>query len=158
MVLVVASGALPALWNLSQLEGLHRSAFLVVYFGLNLVLPFVCGFWTTVVWRGATPAGVILLAVCAGVTEAAVEAMVLTHVTIGQQRLVLATEDYVAWLAVVCLFAAGGLYTLRRRGQMARPGREQTHKHSQTDWLMFATGLLQFVGALAAIYPAITHH
>ena len=157
LTLVAVSGALPALWNLSQLGGLHRGAFLTVYFGLNLAVPFGLGYWATFLWKRATPSGVMLLAACAAVTEAAVEALILTHVIIGQQRLVLAPEDYVAWLAVACLFAAGGLHRVRRA--RAAPGQpsEQDRELSRSDWLAFATRLLQLLGALAAIYPHITH-
>ena len=130
LIAVALCGAIPALWNLTLLDGLqHNLGFLVVYFALSTLLPFGCGYAATSVWRGATVGGVLGLAAAAAGVEALIEVLILQHVTIHGLQLLLATEDYVAWGAIFCMFAAGGLYRIRAtpypRRARAKPQQSQ---------------------------------
>lgn len=116
---VILAGAIPALWSLSQLEGVKRSTYLLVYFLLQL-LPLCLGFGAAARWRGARTVGIVALALCAGAVAVAIGELVVGRVTIHSERLVRGSEDYVAWAGTVLLYAAGMLYG-KRRADRKRP-------------------------------------
>jgi hypothetical protein len=149
-LLIVAAicGAVPAVWNLSQPEGIHRSAFLVVYFVLNSVVPLVAGLLVVAFWKRLHPAEVVLGAICAAGVEAFVELAIIAHLTINQERLSVATEDYLAWGAMFCMFAAGGLFRILR----GKPAATNSEAIQKREVLKFATTVFSIVGSCLQLY------
>jgi hypothetical protein len=147
-IAVWVAGVVPAAWNLTQLEGLRRPPFMVVYFLLGVALPLVAGLLVATVWPNLHPAELVLGALGAGAVEAIVELGLIPHITVRGQHLVVATEDYVAWTAISCMFAAGGLYALARKA----PSGDGADDITRRDVLMFATKVLGFVGGLISVY------
>jgi hypothetical protein len=125
-VAVLLAAAVPALWNLSQLQGVERSTFLLVYFVLNL-LPFVFGIWAGALYRGPHAIVGVLLGVAAGIAEALIEGVLLTQVQVNGQVLVLGPEDLLAWVTTIVLFSAGTFVGSRQAGRReaaVRAGRQ----------------------------------
>jgi hypothetical protein len=120
------------------------------------VVPFALGFLATARWPTPSVAGLLGLGVVAGITEAVVEGLLMaTQVTIRGERLALASEDYVARGAIVCLFVAGGLYQVRRSGRSAKVGSTMKSGISAGDWLRTLEKTLSIVGALCTICAAL---
>ena len=122
---VLLAAAFPAFWNLSLLYGVERPTFLVVYLALSL-LPFAFGAWAGAAYRGPHAMVGLALGFAAVITEALIEAVVLTRVQVDGVGLVLASEDVLAWAATGVLFTAGtftGSQRAARRAAAARAGR-----------------------------------
>ena len=154
---VAVCGAVPASWNLALLAGLHHGVYLVVYFGLNLLLPFALGSWALKHSPTRTVGVAVCLGLLAGLTEAVVEGVILTHVVVDNATLVLAPEDYVAWAAIVCLFIAGGLSQVRREAVGAPPhdkqGQANAAKENSDIWNL--EKIIGVVGVVFTIYGAL---
>jgi hypothetical protein len=159
-VALTLSGAVPALWNLTLLEGFHRSAYLIGYFALSVFLPLVAGFLVASLQSRVHPAEIVLAALGAGALEAVSVLAVIPHVTINGSYLLAGTEDYMAWVAIFCMFAAGGLYRLTRHrlrhsehkeNNLADPG-----KIRRRDVLLFSTKLLGVIGPIISLYAAVS--
>ena len=156
LIAVALSGAIPALWNLTLLDGLHHNlGFLVVYFALGALLPFACGYGATAFWRGATVGGVVMLAIAAAGAEALTEVFVLQHVTIHGVQLVLAPEDYVAWVAIFCMFAAGGLYRIRTATYSGKGVSADARTIRMSEVLHNTQTLLGIAGSMLTLYSAV---
>lgn len=124
LLVVLASGALPASWNLTLFTGISRSAYVTVYFLVHL-LGLAFGVIAALLWRGRHPAGNIVLALLAGAVEAVAIWVVLTNVSINGLMLEAASEDYIAVAGTVLLFIAGALFgerIERRRAEMHAAG------------------------------------
>ncbi|MEA2210508.1 MAG: hypothetical protein QOF83_456 [Solirubrobacteraceae bacterium] len=154
LTIAALCGVVPALWNLTLLEGLHRSAYLIVYFALSTGLSFGGGALVAAVRPRLRAAEIILLALMAGAAEAFIEAVVVQRITINGGHLVLGPEDYVAWAAVVLTFAAGGLFGLTRRMRGAA-GANDLDVIRRRDMLMFATKLMGVAGPLLSLYVTV---
>ncbi|MDX6705766.1 MAG: hypothetical protein QOI48_1612 [Solirubrobacteraceae bacterium] len=113
---LLLAAAIPAVWNLSQLEGVQRSTFLSVYFLLNL-LPFGFGLWAGALYRGPHPIVGVLLGTAAGVGQALIEGALLTRVEVNGHLLMLGPEDLLAWAATTVLFVAGTFIGSRQTGR-----------------------------------------
>jgi hypothetical protein len=155
VVALTVSGAVPALWNLTLLEGLHRSAYLIGYFALSVFLPLIAGLLVTSLLSRVHPAEIVLAALGAGALEAVSVLAVIPHVTIKGSYLVVDPEDYMAWGAIFCMFAAGGLYRLtryRRHSEHKENGPADPGKIRHRDVLLFSTRLLGVIGPLIGLY------
>lgn len=154
LVAAAVSGAVPAVWNLTLLGGLHRSVYLIVYFALNMLLPAAAALLVTALRPWVQPAEIVLAALAAGVVEAVLELAVIPHVTVHGTYLVVGPEDYVAWGAIFCMFAAGGLYGLTRHWEGGVRPSGDVDQIRKRDVLRFSTKLLSVIGGLISVYRA----
>lgn len=158
-ILLLLTAGIPALWNLSQLYGVSRSAFLWAYLGFHLVLPASFGVCAGLLWRGPHLLGNIALGLTAGILEATIFWGFVTRVEVDFSRIALSSEDYLGWVATVLLFASGALFgdrlearRTKRSSSLSMTGEFQAPPGTAA--LVRARLVMQFAGVLLATYSA----
>jgi hypothetical protein len=154
LVAATVSGAVPAVWNLTLLGGLYRSAYLIVYFALNVVLPAGAALLVTMLRPRVQPAEIVFAALGAGLVEVVLELAVIPHIMVNGTHLTVATEDYIARGAIFCFFAAGGLYGLTRHPVNGTTAPADLDRNRRRDLLVSARNLLGVIGGLISVYRA----